>query len=121
MTKFTSLAILLAMRDLYKIHADSKSTMTFNNFFKSMSFKTAKQMLEEKGFADKEIVYRVPPAPARPAQVFAHDLIALIFIQWLDEARYMRMLDKMLYQLNPAGHPVPKSENREHTEHATHG
>lgn len=84
------------MRDLAQIYKQSKSTMTFQNFFKSLSFKNAKQVLEDKGLPLREIINRIPPAPDRPSQVFVHDLIAMVFIQWLDEPRYFRMLDKLL-------------------------
>lgn len=88
--------------------------MTFNNFFKSMSFRSARQVLEEKGLSAKEIVHRVPPAPARPSQVFAHDLIALIFIQWLDEPRYMRIVHRMLTDITPPPAPAETDEEVTH-------
>jgi hypothetical protein len=74
--------------------------MTFNNFFKTLSFKNAKQVLEDRGLPLKEIIVRIPPAPARPSQVMAHELIAMVFIQWLDEPRYMKMLAKLLDDRN---------------------
>lgn len=84
------------MQDITKIYAQSKSTMTFNNFFKTLAYKDAKEVLDNEGLMQPQILLRTPPAPNRPTQVLAHDLIAFAFIQWLDSPRYFRMLNRML-------------------------
>lgn len=84
------------MQDLTQIYTKSRSTMTFNNFFKTVSYKNAKEVLEAQGLPLRKIIDRTPSAPGRPAMVKAHDLIALVFIQWLDEQRFHRTLMKLL-------------------------
>lgn len=84
------------MQDITNIYTKSRSTMTFNNFFKTVSFRNAKEVLEAQGLPLNEIIVRTPSAPGRPAQVRAHDLIAMVFIQWLDEQRFHRTLLKLL-------------------------
>jgi hypothetical protein len=90
------------MQDITKIYNQSKSTMTFNNFFKTLAYKDAKQVLEEAGLNHPEIILRTPPAPNRPTQVLAHPLIAMAFIQWLDSPRYFRMLNRLLQEREAA-------------------
>jgi hypothetical protein len=90
------------MKDLTQIYAKSGSTMTFNNFFKTLAYKDAKEVLDAAGLKHTEIILRTPPAPNRPAQVLAHDLIAFAFIQWLDGLRYQRMVLKLLNERDAA-------------------
>lgn len=84
------------MQDLTAMYDKAKSTLYFNNFFKSTSYKLAVEELEKKGVPKSDIIQKSPPAPHRRSQVLAHDLIALLFTQWLDEPRFCRMLLKLL-------------------------
>lgn len=88
------------MQDLVKLYERSKSTKSFANFFKSMAYHTAKEELSKMNIPMPQIITRTLPAPNKPAQALAHDLIALIFIQWLDEPRFCRALYKLLEDRN---------------------
>ena len=84
------------MQDLTRLFNSAKTTLYFNNFFKTIAYKTAKEVLEELGTPQHDIMTRSQPARGVPAQTMAHDLIALLFVQWLDDARFSRTLLKLL-------------------------
>ena len=84
------------MQDLNRIYLSQARRPSFYNFFKSKGYKDALTFLQSEGLSDEQIMQRTRPARGRAAQIMAHDLIALAFVQWLDGIDYNRRLMRIL-------------------------
>jgi hypothetical protein len=96
------------MIDLYSLYrkAAAEPRRPFNRFFETAAFTAAFEYLRyEKALPESAILKRTHGQKQAPATAFAHPLLAMEFVRWMDYPRYAGMV--LSFVDPPTEEPAP--------------
>ena len=85
------------MIDIYVLYRKAERPRPFNRFFESAGFSKAYDYLKTvQALEEASIIKRSRGSVAAPATAYAHPLIALEFLRWLNYSVYVDQIEALI-------------------------